>query len=191
MTDKYCKENFEGLKKEIETLIGREVNSPKDFDFLSRQILGYTGENISVSTLKRMWGYVASKSAPSRFSLDVMARMAGYSSWEAYAENCNGGGTPTSRFFVKSKLVANALNTGDRIRLTWAPGRVVTIRYIGNDIFSIEDSVKSKLSAGDTFCCHQFVADEPLYLTSLQHLGMQPCNYVAGLQSGIKWEVID
>lgn len=49
-------EDLDRLKEEVENLVGRKIKSPKDFDFLSRQIQGYTQEKISVSTLKRMWG---------------------------------------------------------------------------------------------------------------------------------------
>lgn len=55
MIDTYNPEDFERLKQEVETLVGRSVKTPKDFEFLSRQIEGYTNETISVSTLKRMW----------------------------------------------------------------------------------------------------------------------------------------
>lgn len=58
--------------------MGRKIASPKDFDFLMRQIYGYTQELISVSTLKRMWGYVNSKSNPSKFNLDLLSRMVGF-----------------------------------------------------------------------------------------------------------------
>lgn len=65
MIDNYNPDIFEQLKLEVETLVGRPIKTPKDFEFLSCQIEGYTRETISVSTLKRMWGYVASNCNPS------------------------------------------------------------------------------------------------------------------------------
>lgn len=56
MMEDYKKEDFDRLKNEVETLVGRKIVSPRDFDFLSRQIEGYTQETVSVSTLKRLWG---------------------------------------------------------------------------------------------------------------------------------------
>ena len=125
MIDNYNPEDFERLKQEVETLVGRSVKTPKDFEFLSRQIEGYTNETISVSTLKRMWGYVASPCKPSKYNLNLLSRMIGYSDWEAFS-----GGNEvmsSSRFFVKSKLIADALQKGEQVRLTWCPGRVLTI----------------------------------------------------------------
>ena len=189
MVENYKQEDFERLKEEVETLVGRTIKSPKDFDFLARQVKGYMKENVSVSTLKRMWGYVNCTSKPSLFNLDLFSRMVGYSDWESFVEGQDGEGS--SRFFVKSKLVAEALDAGDRIRLTWQPGRIVTLRYQGNDEFLVEESVKSKLAKGDIFTCHQFVDSEPLYLTNLQHPGYQMCNYVAGKIGGIRWNVME
>ena len=74
MVDKYNPEDFERLKQEVETLVGRSIKTPKDFVFLSRQIEGYANETISVSTLKRMWGYVASPCKPSKYNLNLLSR---------------------------------------------------------------------------------------------------------------------
>lgn len=175
------------LKKEVETLMGRTMKTPRDFDYLSCQILGYMGETISVSTLKRMWGYVKASSKPSLYNLDLLSHMVGYPDWVSFCEQK--GELDSSRFFVKSKLMSQALEEGEEVKLTWCPGRVVTLSYMGNDIFRVVESVKSKLSEGDTFTCHQFVADEPLYLSNLQHEGMPPCNYVCGQSGGVKWNL--
>ena len=53
------------------------------------------------------------------------------------------------------------------------------------------EGVDSKLSVGDTFVCHQLVADEPLYLSNLHHPGIPLCNYVAGQNGGIKWCIVE
>ena len=187
MLTNYKQEDFDRLKEEVEALVGRKIKSPKDFDFLSRQIQGYTSGNISISTLKRMWGYVTTTSKPSLFNLDLLSRMVGYPDWATFS--LGDSATASSRFFVKSKLISDALEVGEEVRLTWCPGRIVTIKYLGNDSFEVLESILSKLDAGDTFTCHQFVADEPLYLSNLQHVGMQPCNYVCGRNGGIKWNV--
>ncbi len=185
MVEKYNKEDLDRLKEEVEKLVGRTINSPKDFEFLSRQILGYTHESLSVSTLKRMWGYVTCSSCPSRYNLDLLSRMVGYPGWDAFVGGVDEG--RSSRFFVKSKLMADALEVGERVKLVWQPGRVLTIRSQGNDLFVVEDSVNSKLAKGDTFTCHQFVSAEPLYLSNLSHPGVPRCNYVAGQEGGVTW----
>ena len=149
MIENYKSEDFDRLRKEVESLVGRSIKSPKDFDFLERQIQGYTNERISVSTLKRMWGYVATQSKPSLFNLNLLSRMVGYPDWKTFV----GGqeGMASSRFFVKSKLIADALCVGEQVKLSWNPGRIVTVVYRGNDFFEVLESINSKLAKGDTF----------------------------------------
>lgn len=183
----YNQDKFNQLKTDIETLVGRTIKTPKDFEFLSRQIQGYTQESVSVSTLKRMWGYVTSTSNPSQYNLNLLSRMVGFADWNAYCQE--GGGIASSHFFLKSKLISEALEIGEEVKLTWCPGRIVTIKYLGHDKFKVLESINSKLDVGDVFSCHQFVADEPLYLSNLTHIYMQLCNYVCGKISGIKWYV--
>lgn len=187
MVDNYNPEDFERLKLEVENLVGRPIKTPKDFEFLSCQIEGYTRETISVSTLKRMWGYVVSNCKPSKYNLNLLSRMVGYPDWSSFV----GGqeGLSSSRFFVKSKLIADALQKGELVKLTWCPGRVLTIMYKGNDTFEVVESINSKLAKGDTFTCPQFVEDQPLYLSNLSHPGIPLCNYVAGQNGGIKWNL--
>lgn len=180
-------ENLDRLREEVENLVGRKIKSPKDFDFLSRQIEGYMQEKISVSTLKRMWGYVASESNPSLFNLDLLSRMIGYPDWNAFVGGQDG--IASSRFFMRSKLIANALDVGEEVRLTWNPGRIVTVKYLGNDSFKVMESVNSKLEAGDTFVCHQFVAGEPCYLSNFLRKNMEATNYVCGQAGGFGWSI--
>ena len=167
MVEHFNQEDFERLKHEVETLVGRTIMSPKDFEFLTCQILGYTNETISVSTLKRMWGYVVTSCKPSVYNLNLLSRMVGYPDWESFVAGKNA--VSSSRFFVKSKLVAEALNLGEQVKVKWNPGRLLVIEYCGDDRFEVMESVNSKLSVGDTFVCHQLVADEPLYLSNLHH----------------------
>ena len=115
MVEHFNQEDFERLKHEVETLVGRTIMSPKDFEFLTCQIQGYTNETISVSTLKRMWGYVVTSCKPSVYNLNLLSRMVGYPDWESFVAGKNA--VSSSRFFVKSKLVAEALNLGEQVKV--------------------------------------------------------------------------
>ena len=54
---KTCPEISE-LKQQIEESVGRKMKTSNDFTFLSGAIWERVHENISTSTLKRLWGYV-------------------------------------------------------------------------------------------------------------------------------------
>lgn len=84
MVDNYKQEDLDRLKEEVETFVGRTVNTPKDFVFLSKLIKEHMKESISVSTLKRMWGYVSYTSKPSMYNLNLLSRMVGYRDWNNF-----------------------------------------------------------------------------------------------------------
>lgn len=69
------------LLEKIEEQLGRKMMTPKDFDFLAVQVFEKTRQSISVSTLKRIWGYVSSKGAASETTLDILSKFAGYDSF--------------------------------------------------------------------------------------------------------------
>ncbi len=56
----------------------------QDFEELSIRIQDETGQVISATTLKRIWGRVTYDSNPSRHSLDSLARFLGYTSWRNF-----------------------------------------------------------------------------------------------------------
>ena len=58
--------------------------SHQDFEALSERILEETGQMISATTLKRIWGRVAYTSQPSQHSLNTLALFLGYSSWREF-----------------------------------------------------------------------------------------------------------
>lgn len=182
--DKYIKQ----LILHIENIVGRKILSPRDFDFLVRQLEGFTGERISISTLKRIWGYTQTNCGFSQHSLDLLARMAGYTCWNTFCDDKSE--IPTSQFFINQKVFSYALEVGEKMKLTWMPDRVVHIEYQGNNKFVVLTSQNSKLQAGDIFHCEQFMESEPLVMTHLIREGMPPCDYICGKQGGIRWSFI-
>lgn len=74
------------LREAIEKQTKLYPATPKDFDCLAADIWEQTHERVSVSTLKRVWGYVDSDSTPRITTLSVLARYIGYGSWRDF---CN------------------------------------------------------------------------------------------------------
>lgn len=188
-------EQIARLKNTIEKVVGRKIEHPKDFDFLSKQIEGYVGEHISVSTLKRVWGYVASGSEISGYTLNVLSRMVGYADWEDFCKVQNDedeeGIGDSSHKIICRKLFTSALNRGDKISIVWKPERKIVIQFEGQDQFIVKESIKSKLKEGDIFHCLQFIDQQPLFLSGLYRKGMPPCDYICGRQGGIVWSIIE
>lgn len=74
------------LLEKIEEQLGRKMMTPKDFDFLAVQVFEKTRQSISVSTLKRVWGYVSSKGSVSETTLDLLSNFAGYASFFQFCQ---------------------------------------------------------------------------------------------------------
>lgn len=184
-------EIIEQLKSAVELVVGRKIEHPKDFDFLEKQIEGYVGEHISVSTLKRLWGYVTSNSEISVYTLNVLSHMIGYASWSEFCQSRCVAEEESSHKIICRKLFTSALSPGTKISLVWRPDRKLLVRFEGQDLFVVLESTNSKLADGDIFHCAQFVEKMPLFLSGLYRKGMPPCDYVCGRQGGIVWSIIE
>jgi len=173
--------------QEVERTLGREICSTRDFEWLSQLLRQRIGEQVSASTLKRLWGYVPYDGEPRLSTLNTLARFIGYPSYAAFEST---GQAAQSNLVLGKKVTSDDLRTGDRIRLAWQPNRLCVVRHLGNGRFVVEQSENAKISAGDTFSCHLFIHQEPLYIDDLVHDGKRYEAYVAGAKSGIVFDVI-
>ena len=80
----YNEEHFKRLRKLLEEGSGRKMKQNADFIFLQQYIVEQTKEQISTTTLKRLWGYIKDGGSPRISSLDVLAHAAGYEDWNAF-----------------------------------------------------------------------------------------------------------
>lgn len=167
---------------EIERVAGREMKTPRDFDWLAELVLERTHERISASTLKRMWGYLDNEIQPRAFTMDVLARFVGYADYNAFTLR---SGEAESNAVLSHRLTADEIYEGQRVTLTWQPDRRCVIECTGKGEFEVVEAENTKLSVGDTFTCHLFIEREPLFIDNLVHNGGEPTAYVAGRNNGI------
>ncbi|MBQ0085226.1 MAG: hypothetical protein KBS65_03175 [Prevotella sp.] len=68
------------LLLEVEKRMGYSFKTPKHFALCREDIITTTKSHISISTLKRMWGYVSvgDKYVPNLFTLNILAKFVGY-----------------------------------------------------------------------------------------------------------------
>ena len=66
------------LLRQVENKLGRSLATPSDFDALLLSVFQTTGERMSISTIKRLVGYVNDSHEPSNATLSVLARYLGY-----------------------------------------------------------------------------------------------------------------
>lgn len=82
----YSNEQIDVLKDAVVGTFGRTLDAPTDFDALSSEIWNKTGETISPSTLKRLYGYIKPATAPRPSTLSTLARYAGFAGWSDFCD---------------------------------------------------------------------------------------------------------
>ena len=81
------------LKAEVLLRFGRTLDAPTDYDLLSVAIEKSTGEVISVSTLKRLFGYKGQSTIPRPSTLSVLARYVGTTGWSDFCKYIDANAT--------------------------------------------------------------------------------------------------
>jgi hypothetical protein len=80
---------LQDCKNQIEKKIGWESSASwtnHDFQTLSDKIQEETGVNLSIATLKRIWGKVKYDSKPTITTLNTLAKFLGHDSWRAFRQ---------------------------------------------------------------------------------------------------------
>lgn len=186
----FCNMKKEELKREVERVVGHELREARDFELLSQLILRGTRERLSPTTLKRLWGYLKNEEVLTRqHTLDVLARFAGYRSYEEFCNHAESKDDVQSGICMEDRVTTEGMRPGQRLVITWLPDRRIVVKHLGGSRFEILESENSKLSVGDTFRCHLMIQHEPLYLDELIHHGMPPTAYVAGQRNGVMVQV--
>ena len=61
--------------------------STQDFEAVSVKVLEVTGINLSVTTLKRLWGKIKYESSPTVTTLNALAKFNGFENWRAFQQS--------------------------------------------------------------------------------------------------------
>ena len=173
----------------VEHKAGKVMLTPLDFEWLEEKIGSKTKEQVSASTLMRVWGY--RKGVSTRQStLDILARYLGYADYVTFCQWApQNDEEPHSDEVISRHLRSSDLKVGQQVELTWHPDRRCVVKLQKGKKFIVVEAEQTKLSVGDTFEFDIFIEGEPLYLSQLVHEGRPPMVYVAGKKSGIHFEV--
>ena len=110
---------YKKLQTAVEKAVSRQMCTPRDFDYLSARIYDVTGENLSAMTLKRFWGYLGEKNKRQLRlnTLNLLARMVGYTDWATYYKESSVRGEIESDFLKNKSLITNSLQKGTMVQL--------------------------------------------------------------------------
>lgn len=173
------------LRQLVEESADHKIATSTDFIFLSGEIQGRLKETLSVSTLKRIWGYVDGYASVRPSTLDILARFVGFSDWETFVSDyCEVESVQSSHRVVSESIYAKDLIVGDRVEIQWNPNRRCMLIYMGDNLFEVSESVNAKLKAGARFLCQRFTLNQPLYVDVLDNEGRTEL-FVMGNKGGL------
>lgn len=173
------------LRSDLEQRVGQQLQSPADFQLLIQQIWEKSHAVLSLSTIKRLWGYVESNGAPRLSTLNTLAQFLGFADWNTYLVALEQRGGIESALCTGEGIQTADLQAGDRIAVAWQPNRQCTFRYLGDNQFVVEESKNAKLQQGTTFFAVRFTIGHPMYLDDILLADGTRTSYVAGKRNGL------
>ena len=173
------------LRSDLEQRVGQQLQSPADFQLLIQQIWEKNHAVLSLSTIKRLWGYVESNGEPRLSTLNTLAKFLDLADWNAYLVSLEQRGGIESAIFTGEGIQTADLQAGDKVAVAWQPNRQCTFRYIGDNQFIVEESKNAKLQRGTTFSAARFMVGQPMYLDNILLADGTHTSYVAGKRHGL------
>ena len=190
------------LRMDVEQEVKRRICTPYDFEFLAGVVWERLHENISPTTLKRLWGYIDGADTTRRTTLCLLAQFLGFADWETYEASLANRTDIESAAFEGEGVHIDDLQKGDKVEVTWLPNRRCVFRYEGEAHFIVVEAENAKLHIGDSFDTACFLIGRPMYLDNLksqmsipsnralqeqrnEKLQMTNVSYVAGAKNGL------
>lgn len=177
-------DNLKTLLSLVEEQFGRKPKTPSDFNELLLSVFATTGRNISLSTVKRMWGYVSYHSLPSQNTLNVLSQYIGFHDWESY---CNSQSKTNDSDFITDNPDFNNIQSGATVTLKWGTNKGCTLRYIGSKRFVVIEAHNIKLREGDELTAELFSTGQPIYMKNIIRGEQKIPLYIAAKKNGLKY----
>ena len=173
------------LLAKVEKKYGQSIKTTTDFEALSVVIERDTGELLSASTLKRLWGYVSLNPAPRASTLDILSRYLDWKNFEEFRVWLKTTPDFESTFFTTQIINVSDLKSGSRVLIGWNPNRLVELEYHGGHRFTVISNENSQLQKDDEFELTSLMLGYPLYISRILRNGEYTPAYVAGKIEGL------
>lgn len=170
------------IASSIWTRSGIDPNGPKAFYSLSLSIYEKTGESLGENTLKRLLGYLKDDREPHTHTLDIIARYLDSSSWEQLTSASSPG---ESGFSHRKGVLSITISVGQLIQVTYAPDRIIEMKYLGDSKYLVTRSINSSLQEGDTLEIGGIYPHFPLIASNVMRNGQSLGTYCAAEHTGI------
>lgn len=164
---------------------GRQPSSPTEFDDLCRQIKKELGRTISVSSIKRIWGYVPYDGFPTTTTLNILAEFNGLPGWSHLLACSSAEELNESCFLLNSTIDTAKLRDGAQLDIRWSSNKRCIIECIDRKKFRVLQSTNIKLLPGDTFTLHTLSVGLPIYATAVYRGSEMIGDYTGAKNGGV------
>ena len=167
--------------------LGYQPTTPTGFNDLSRQIQQITGNSLSPSSIKRIWGYIPYKGNFATTTLDILARYNGMRDWESFKKKLkeDPASDDESGFHDNTITDTSKYRPGDKIELSWNDGKVCELECVGQMRFRVLRSENIKLKTSDTVTLHTLCIGQPVYISDIIRGDIHYTAYVGAKKGGL------
>lgn len=169
----------------VEQKYQKRLSTTTDFEEFSYHIEKHHNIRISVSTLKRLWGYVNDKHKPREHTLNQLATYLEFQHFAAFCNHLKTSMAYNSSFFSATQVHTKDLTTGCQLEIGWAPNRYIKLHYIGDRLFEVIEAQNSKLMTGDKFETITFFVGQPLSLPYIERENEHTPPFIGGRNGGL------
>lgn len=169
----------------VEKKYTKNLRTTTDFDEFSFHLKLQLGEAVSMSTLKRLWGYVKDEHKPRNQTLDLLSQYIGFFNFNEFCTYLKDNSLCNSSFFVTKQVQARSLSPGEELEIGWSPNRYLRLVYHGESWFEVVASKQSKLLKGDRFEAVSFMMGQPLSLPYVLRDNQKTPPFIAGRNGGL------
>lgn len=185
--DKKDKDALTAIIRITNENLGYTPNTPTGFNDLSRQIQQITGDSLSPSSIKRIWGYIPYDGDFSKTTLNILARYNGMKDWESFKKSLrkHPASDDESGFHDNNITDTGKYRPGDRIELSWNDGKECELECVGHMRFRILESKNIKLKTSDIVTLHTLCIGQPVYISDIVRGDIRYTAYVGAKKGGL------
>ena len=171
------------LVKMLSRRAGYDVATPHGADRLQKEIEAFTGDRLSVNTLKRLVGIMPYEGEQRPSTLDIVARYLGFRDAKELQAFADG---KVSDFALPSDYIDLPTLEGDvTVVLEWSPGRRISMRRLPDGRYILTEAFNSKLRAGDILDIGVVAEGLPLLAREVIREGVSLGPYSAATEGGL------
>ncbi len=169
----------------IEETFGERIVASGQCAAVAEDIFQKTKEVVGETSVQRWFGLVSDHDRRQlRSTLDIIARYVGYGSWELLHSDIEHD-VEISQFAALQCVTTDSLTAGTQIRITYQPGRLVLMTYLGGGTFIVNEAERCKLRRGDRLRISQLAIGFELIVTDVERDGLSLGPYEAAKLGGL------